>query len=128
MNVGGPSWRQYVIDKSLIPFSVTLGGTILAGSINIKVSKTIKTYNDNQRYYLGDVVLFKKTNYLNLAYNDPRGLGYSGSYRSSPEKDKNVWVEVQVEKAPVESVKSSLPSGMKFSEVVDDVIKTYSQT
>jgi len=145
LNVGGPSWSQYVVKRELLPSSVVLGVPFNAGSIPITPSKTIRTYGNNETYFLGDVVSYNGTNYLNLASKDDRGFAYSGSYQQSPDKDKYVWMPITVTTNPVStppSTKSSImPSsitaasvqipgsatnnGMKFSDLINSLMTSY---
>ena len=94
LNVGGPSWGQYVIKPNLVPSSIVLGDAIMAGFIRIVIADESVDYVDNNIYRLGDVVTYNKNNYINLSYNDPRGPTFQGSVMSSPDKDKNVWKQV----------------------------------
>ena len=102
-NTGGPDWGQYTVKHSLVPDRVTFGSTLTVGSspISIPISKSSVNYNDNDTYFSGNIILYNGSNYINLAWNDPRGPAYSGSYRSSPDRDKNVWKKVLVGYPPV---------------------------
>jgi len=104
-NKGGPAWGQWVVRPTLIPKKITMydqtdsdgtqrGKPFYAGNIKITPILRGKTrnYDDIYSYFLGDMVAFNDGNwYINLSWTDKRGLDYSGSYQSSPSKDKNVW-------------------------------------
>jgi len=100
LNEEGPSWGQYVIRPSLIPNSVILGDSFMAGFTRIVIPDQTVNYSDSNTYYLGDVVNYNGKTYLNLSFKDPRGGSYTGSYQVSPDKDKNVWKEVSVVLSP----------------------------
>jgi hypothetical protein len=95
-NYGGPSWGQYTLKYSTIPDSVELNSKIDVGNLSFTTSKAITPYQDANTYYLGDIVSYNGSNYINLAYKDPRGPAYSGSFQSNPDKDKNVWRKLKV--------------------------------
>jgi photosystem II stability/assembly factor-like uncharacterized protein len=101
LNVGGPSWGQYVIKPSLVPNSIILGSSIMAGFTRIVVADQAVTYSDNTMYRLGDVINYNNNNYLNLSHNDYRGPSFSGSTKVSPDKDGNVWKQVKLVLPPL---------------------------
>jgi hypothetical protein len=96
LNVGGPSWGQYVIKPNLVQSSIVLGSSIMAGFTRIVIADQAVNYSDNTMYRLGDVINFNNNNYINLSYNDYRGPSFSGSIKVSPDKDKNVWKQVKL--------------------------------
>ena len=99
-NVGGPSWGQYVIKPNLVQNEIALGSVIIAGFTKIKVGDEEQDYSNNNTYRLGDVVIYNNKTYINLSYKDERGDAFSGSFQSSPDKDKNVWKEIKIKLPP----------------------------
>jgi hypothetical protein len=95
-NYGGPEWGQFTWKQSLVKDSIDLNGAFTLGGQTYNTSKTIRPYQDADTYYLGDLVSFEGSNYINLAYKDPRGPTYAGSHKSSPMKDTNVWKKIKV--------------------------------
>jgi len=99
-NYGGPAWGQFVIKPNLVPDIVELSSPVnnagKTASIQFNTSASIAPYVNENTYYLGDLVSFNGRNFINLAYKDPRGAAYSGSFQQSPDTDKNVWRKVKV--------------------------------
>jgi hypothetical protein len=89
-NVGGPAWGQFTIKQSLIPSTLSFSQTFLAGNTSITTSN-LGTWASNASYYLGNIVLFNGSYYINLAWPDARGPAYSGTYQASPTMDLNAW-------------------------------------
>ena len=95
-NYGGPAWGQFTINPALIPEIVEPSTTINTGSITLTTSPSISPYQNANTYSIGNLVSHNGRNYINLAYKDPRGVAYSGSFQQSPDTDKNVWKRVKV--------------------------------
>jgi hypothetical protein len=131
LNRDGPSLGQYVIKHSLIPDTIALNSTFNAGATPIKVSNVIKSYNMNDKYNLGDIILYNGKKYISVLWNN-----LQGSPQSSPDTDKNVWKEVNIEipsaqpapaQAPVKPAQpaqapASASNGLKFSELTQSLL------
>jgi hypothetical protein len=117
-NNGGPAWCQWVVKQSMIPTSIVMNQIYtIAGSPNFNITPYCNSttpsgnvynsndvYNSNETYQLGVVINFNGQNYMNVTWNEAsgpitsnnRGTAYSGSYKVSPEEDKNAWMPVTI--------------------------------
>jgi len=97
-NVTGPSFGQFTVKKELIPNSVIFGETFLVGDISITPFDS-GVWSDGVGYYIGAVVTYNGTKYINLSWPDPRGASHSGSsgMDSRPGVDIYVWKAVTAE-------------------------------
>jgi sugar lactone lactonase YvrE len=95
LNVGGPSWGQYTIKQSLIPSVLSFNQTFTAGDISISTINS-GTWRPDIAYFLGHIVLFNGSYYINLSWPDARGQAYSGSYGASPSTDLNAWMLIKL--------------------------------
>ena len=99
LNVGGPTWGQFTIKQSLIPATLSFNQTFLAGRTSI-TTRNSEIWTDNSAYYLGDIISFNGSYYINLSWPDARGPAYSGSYGASPSTDLNVWKRITLATTP----------------------------
>ena len=98
VNTAYTGWRQFTVNKSLIPESLQIGQVFNAGTTPITTVNR-GSYINNETYFLGNIVSYNGSNYINLSWderNGPitsnnRGPGYSGSYMRSPDADNFVW-------------------------------------
>jgi hypothetical protein len=98
-NTGGPAWGQFVVNKSLIPSSVTYGVPIQVGTTSPITITPVDAgdYSANNTYRMGAVVTFNNLKYMCLAWSlDTRGNDYQGTYNASPTADTNAWAQVTV--------------------------------
>jgi len=117
-------WCQWFINHDLIPNSIYINqpyviegspkftikaivpipqdGTTLANPPITSNNLSTTKYFENATYFLGEVVSYNGANYMNVVWDERtgpvtannRGPAYSGSYRSSPDQDKNAWKPV----------------------------------
>ena len=97
-NTGGPAWGQFLVNKTLLPATITYAVPIQVGTtLPITITPIdYGNYNANNTYGLGNVVTFNNLKYMCLAWTDDRGAAYSGSYNVSPTANTNAWAEVTV--------------------------------
>jgi len=117
-NNGGPAWCQWVVKQSMLPSSIVMNQIYtITGSPNFNITPYCNSttpsgneynsndvYKSNETYQLGAVINFNGQNYMNVTWNEAlgpitsnnRGPAYSGSYKASPEEDKNAWMPVTI--------------------------------
>lgn len=100
----GPAWCQFAYRFDMFPTTYKKDAitTLMIPGINeLKINTSnIPEFGANQTYTTGSVVSQKDSagkvsNYLCLAYADPRGAAYSGSYQWDPNNDsKIIWKKI----------------------------------
>ena len=138
-NNGGPAWCQWVVKQSMLPSSIVMNQIYtIAGNPNFNITPYCNSttpsgneynsndiYKSNETYQLGVVINFNGQNYMNVTWNESigpitsnnRGPAYSGSYKASPEEDKNAWMPVTI-KGILPAKNSNAPIKVPLSTVV----------
>lgn len=100
----GPSWCQFGYRFDMFPTIFkrdTITTLTIPGIYEVQINTSdIPTFDGNQTYRLGNVVNQADANgkvntYLNVAYSDPRGDAYNGSYMWDPNGDSRyIWKKI----------------------------------
>ena len=142
-NNGGPAWCQWVVKQSMIPSSIVMNQIYtIAGNPNFNITPYCNSttpsgneynsndvYKSNETYQLGAVINFNGQNYMNVTWNESigpvtsnnRGSAYSGSYKASPEEDKNAWMPVTI-KGILPAKNSNAPIKVSSNNTISPVV------
>jgi hypothetical protein len=142
-NNGGPAWCQWVVKQSMLPSSIVMNQIYtITGSPNFNITPYCNSttpsgneynsndvYKSNETYQLGVVINFNGQNYMNVTWNEAlgpitsnnRGPAYSGSYKASPEEDKNAWMPVTI-KGILPAKNSNAPIKVSSNNTISPVV------